>query len=142
MCDDSQSYGPKLINQRKIISMEPKYKFIKFRVYSLDVWGHGPEEHEDYDCDGECDGYTVNDRFKCGDVEIFATLKTYNVGTENEFSDYVSEDRHIVGALKRFDYLKMDVPVSLIDVDGDDEFIEINDFYDGCPLFQLEREQI
>lgn len=39
------------------------------RAIGLDVWGHGPH-CEDYDCPGDCDGWTVNDRSACGSIEI------------------------------------------------------------------------
>ena len=99
----------------------------KYRVYSLDVWGHGPDECAQYDCDGNCDGYQVNDRCKVGTVEI-----------EDD-----TGPAPIIAALVSAGYLTADCSEESIDVDGDGEFmVEINRKSDGKYLLQLEPTTI
>lgn len=97
----------------------------KFRVYSLDVWGHGPDECAKYDCPGgdRCAGYCVNDRASAGTVEI----------------DLDAENPGIVAALVAEAFLTPDCDDKTIETDGDPEFmIEINRKSDGRYLLQLE----
>jgi len=42
----------------------------KLQVWDLDVWGHASDECEDYGCPGDCEGFTVNDRSRCGTLEL------------------------------------------------------------------------
>lgn len=111
-------------------------KTLLYRVWSLDVWGHGPEEHEENDCDGECDGYQVNNRCEVGCLEVTVTEQRFNVGTAHEFGSFEPDDTVLVEALIEAGYLN-DSARGLCTVDGQDGsyFIEAED---GRPLLQLE----
>lgn len=95
-----------------------------YRVIGLDVWGHGPDEHSQYECSGDCEGYNVNDAHYCGDVEV---------GTDS--------DADIIGALVKWGYLTPDCTPTAIEVDGEPEFLFINRKDDKRPLLQLELVQ-
>lgn len=113
-----------------------------FAIITLDVWGHGPDEHEKYDCDGECDGYTVNQAFHTNRrIEVPAQRKVYNAGTPREFVSYETSDEAIIKAL--VDARELDekalVP-GAIDIDGEDDFtLFVNDAKTEEPLLQLAR---
>jgi hypothetical protein len=96
-----------------------------FTVWGLDVWGHGPDEHEKYECDGNCDGYTVNDRFKIGRI---------NVDDDDEKGPL---DDRIVSVLCELEWLRHDA----VTVDGDDGLLFVERESDGKPLLQLERAE-
>lgn len=96
-----------------------------YEIVTLDVWGHG-SQCEEYDCDGNCEGYWVNDVFK--------------TGRKIEISDDATDDQ-IVKALVDAGELK---PVCLnpgsIEVEGDNDYmILVDDGETGEPILQLHR---
>jgi hypothetical protein len=112
----------------------------KYKVIALDVWGHGPE-HEKYNCDGNCDGYTVNDAHYTGrTIEVSADEHVYNVGTPREFRDCFASDAEIIRACVEGDFLTADCTPEFIEIDGENDYtLYVNRKEDGCPLLQLER---
>jgi hypothetical protein len=119
----------------------------RFKVISLDVWGHGPEEHEKYGCEpdahGEyrCDGYTVNDaHYTSYTVEVSAAKVYYNQGTAFASSEYHTEAGEIIKACVEAGMLTPDCNADTVEVDGEDEHtLFLNRKEDGKPLIQLER---
>lgn len=114
----------------------------KYRVIALDVWGHGPDEHEKYDCDGECDGYTVNDAHYCGAIEVTAQPHLFNEGKEGQFCVWEASDAEILRACIEAGYLKDICKPETVEIDGENDYtLFLNWKEDGCPLIQLERVQ-
>ena len=107
-----------------------------FTVWNLDVLGHGPAEHDEYDCDGECDGYQVNDRCRCGIITIKAEGTKYNVGTEHEFVSFSPNDQTIIDTLVTCGFLNPGHEFEVDDAGEDNYYVCA---MDGCPLFELER---
>ena len=90
---------------------------MKFKVYSLDVWGN------------DKDGYTVND---CIDTRI-----VLNFDDISEWGDF---DFEVVKALKRANLVKKSARYNRFDIDGDIEFtLYINDSKNLFPLYELRR---
>lgn len=140
-------------------------KLLKYTVWGLDVWGHSSGDCHEHDCpcmksgvaegiagtpngtpikyhdDNVCDcSYDVNDRSRCGVVEIEVTGEVFNAGTEHEFTSFVPDDKQILMAL-RGDLLNDHVTLDDIDIESSDgEVYEINEKKDGRPIFQLEKE--
>jgi hypothetical protein len=115
----------------------------KYRVISLDVWGHGPDEHEKYDCNGECDGYTVNDAHYCGEIEVSADEHVYNEGKPGEFRDWYASDAEFVRALVVGGYLTPDCTEDILEIDGEADYrLHVDRIADGRPLLQLERSPL
>lgn len=106
-----------------------------YTVWSLDVWGHGHDECESWGCDGNCEGFTVNDRGRCGTVTVRAQGFACNIGTEHEFVSFVPTTLEIKTALVEAGHLNDQAD---IEIDGED-VIEVNAADNGRPLFQLER---
>jgi hypothetical protein len=98
-----------------------------YRVYGLDVWGHGPDEHEQYDCDGNCDGYQVNDRSQRGTVDISEDA------TDQQILEALVESDFLMGFCATQKHCTIE--------SSDEDFIEVNRTSDGRYLLQLEREQ-
>jgi hypothetical protein len=112
----------------------------RYSVIGLDVWGHGPDEHKDYDCDGECDGYTVNNAWRIGEIEVLADRHDYNVGSPHAFTSYFASDETIVKALVEAGYLTPDCTPVDIEIDGENDYgLSVDRKKDGKPLLQLER---
>ena len=61
----------------------PKFKIRKYRLWTYDVWGNARE------------GFDVNDRFAHGYVSIKCKRKDFNIGTEQQFSDWEPTDRQL-----------------------------------------------
>lgn len=97
----------------------------KYTVFSLDVWGHSPEECPEGSAEScECSGFTVNDRARVDAVT---------------FPDDAS-DGVIIRTLKDASILE-ELPRFWFDVEAsDDWFIMINRRKDGRPLLMLELE--
>lgn len=114
-----------------------------YLVWAPEVWGHGPDEHEEYDCDGDCDGYTVNRRNQVGRVEV--EVEQINSGTAKTWQFKGGGDRALVKALIAAgfldpDFLSTDKPEDGVEVDGDMDFtLYLHLAEDGFPLYQLER---
>lgn len=103
-------------------------KTVKYDVWGLDVWGN------------EQDGFDVNDR-SCyqRDVEFPTTHKVYNEGTPQEFSDDWPIDQQIIDTLIDIGFLKSNVVVDDILIDGEFEFcLYVEDAENGFPICQLE----
>jgi len=138
-------------------------KFIvRYTVWCLDVLGHGPDEcssayncpcvgtdddgEEIHDPDefnhGECDvGFEVNDRNRCGEIEVEVDEEEYNAGTPQAFTGHSPDDDDIVQSLINAGLLKPNVTSKDVEIDGDsDEHLAVDDASDGRPLFQLEYE--
>lgn len=112
----------------------------KYRVVSLDVWGHGPEDHDKYDCEGECEGYTVNDAHYCGEIEVETETTIYNVGSPQEFACEAPTDAAILKVLIEGQYLTPDCTEDVIEIDGESDYtLYLNRKEDGRPLLQIER---
>ena len=110
----------------------------KYRAISLDVWGHGPDEHEEFDCDGECEGYFVNDVHCAGKIEVDAEEHVYNEGSPSEFYRHSSSDAEIIRVLVEDGFLTPDCTADNIEIDGSDDLtLYINRKEDGKPLLQL-----
>jgi hypothetical protein len=105
---------------------------MKFKVISLDVWGHGPDDCNKYDCKGGdyCDGYTVN--------QAFYTGRTVEVP---RYNDTCCHDAAVIRALVEAGMLtEKCLAPGAIKIDGEDDFmLFIDDAHDGQPLIQLER---
>jgi hypothetical protein len=111
-----------------------------FKVITLDVWGHGPDECAEYDCDGECDGYTVNNAFHAGQIEVDAEEHVYNPGTPNEFRDCFADDATMIKALVDGGYLTPNCTAESIEIEGENDYtLYVNRESDNKPLLQLER---
>jgi hypothetical protein len=85
--------------------------FSEWSVYSYDVWGNAD------------DGWEVNDSFYVGEVTL---------------ADDAS-DADIITALKDAGILSKKAKVSNVDIDGDDDYITLNDKRDGMPLLELRK---
>jgi len=97
----------------------------KFNVWGLDVWGHGHDECSSCKCPGGdlCEGYSVNDRFKIGTIEIDGKTS-------------------VVKILVDAGFLTPDCTDDTIEVDGDPDFmLEVNRKSDGKYLLQLEHDK-
>lgn len=112
---------------------------LHYLVVSLDVWGHGPDEHEKYDCDGNCDGYTVNDLHHVGEINVNAETKVYNKGKAGEFSSVEAPELNLFWALKDGGYLNCSM--SDIQFEYGENEIFIDRKADGRPLLQLQTEE-
>lgn len=87
--------------------------------WTYDVWGN------------KKDGYEVNDRYKCGTVEIRCKIKTYNPGTPQAFQAASPSDfqlRQIFGVHCH------------LDTDGDDLSIYVKRASDWYPIGELSCE--
>lgn len=100
---------------------------MKFKVITLDVWGHGPDTCEKWGCPGgdRCEGYTVN--------------AAYHTGRSIEV-----ENTEIATLLKALvdngELLPKCLEPGVIEIQGDDETtLYVNDGSDGQPLLQLEN---
>lgn len=119
----------------------------RFKVISLDVWGHGPDEHEpECERNGEivCDGYTVNAAYYTGrEIEVDAEEHVYNAGTPAEFREFHAEDATIVRALVDGGFLTPAcAEPDAVKVDGEDDWmLFLEDAETGMPLVHLERVQ-
>jgi len=82
----------------------------QYRLWSYDVWGNAD------------DGYEVNDQINYGIVEI---------------EEDIPSDEDIVEALRGF-YLKDDITVDDVEIDGDGQSIYVHDAEDGRPICVLE----
>lgn len=85
-------------------------EYLKFRVWSLDVWG------------SVRDGFEVNDRSERGQVLIEASLS----------------NRDIITALKRKELLNKKAHFSSFSIDGDDRTLVINARKTSEPYYELE----
>lgn len=102
--------GAKLARNPK--PLEGYYGFgSEWEVRSYDVWGNAE------------DGWEVNDSFRVGTVS---------------FADNAS-DETIISVLKNAGILSEKASVKNIDIDGDDDFITLNDSRDGMPLLELAK---
>ena len=92
---------------------------MRFKVYSLDVWGN------------DKDGYTVND---CMDTGITVAV------SDDSMCYYGIFDDSVIHALKRAKLIKKSARYNRFDIEGDIEFtIYINDAKDLYPLYELRR---
>lgn len=82
----------------------------KWTVWSLDVWGNDE------------DGYEVNDRSRCGEIEFDADT---------------AKDQDINDALVAGGFI---CACNALNIDGDDGMLFV-DTADGKPLYQLTREE-
>ena len=92
-----------------ILTDSKKREYGKFKVYSLDVWGN------------KKDGFEVNDRSQSG--KILTKL----------------DDKSIIKALKKENFLNKKCHFKSFSIDGDDTFISIDAAKTGEPLYELER---
>lgn len=134
----------------------------RFNVYGLDVWGHAPEDcksslgckcvHDDedgnevHDPDGlgvECDAeFTINDRWKLGEIEIEVAGTKFNVGTPHEFVSYGASDERIVEALVDGAWLKESITLDHVEIDDpscDGEDMIVRSKRNGKPILEVER---
>lgn len=111
---------------------------LHYRIWSLDVWGHGPDEHEKYECDGNCDGYNVNDRSEAGEINVNAETKVYNEGKAGQFSVVEAPELNLYWALTDGGYL--DCAMGDLQFEYGDNDIFIDRKSDGKPLLQLEGD--
>lgn len=144
-------------------------KTFKYRVWSLDVWGHGSDECNEtlgcscivqceecegkgcddcdlkgtiHDTDGhECDGdFTVNDRCDVGEIECTAEGTYHNVGTPHQFESFHVSDEELLRVLITDNFIKEEITLKDIEFDSSDgDFIEVNRKDDGRPILQLDK---
>jgi hypothetical protein len=132
---------------------------LRYRVWSLDVWGHssadcpeapGPCDDDDHDSpdhectsesyECECGGYDINDRASQGYIEITADGTEYNVGTSHAFVSYCPTDDQILAALRDAGHFNAKATTETVVVDGDPEYgFDVDDAGDGKPIYKLER---
>lgn len=95
-------------------------QYRKYRLYTYDVWGN------------EEDGYTVNDVYSTGNVEVFFCPEViHNPDTEHEFYSYSVTDEAIADAIG--------CDISRIETDGDDECVYVTG-ENGYPLCEYRLE--
>ncbi len=104
---------------------------MQFKIISLDVWGHGPDACKQSGCDGNCDGYIVNDAHYTG-----RTVEVPDTG------DDAAREATIVRALVDAGELNEKcLAPGTIEIDGEEDYtLYVNDARDGQPLLQLERD--
>jgi hypothetical protein len=96
---------------------------MRYKVYSLDVWGHSPEECQEGKPEAcDCSGFEVNDRFFLGYIEI---------GEDCDESD-------VLDLLQGGGYLRSDVQHDEVVIEWVAEGVYDVDQADGRPVFQLE----
>jgi len=98
---------------------------MKYTVWALDVWGHGEDEHEQFGCDGNCDGYWVNDRRRVGTIDLVEPHTDRDVLIALWASGHLPSETDVEAPHQQIQVNEM----------GEDEIlIDEDDF----PLFQLE----
>ena len=91
-------------------------------LWSYDVWGNAD------------DGYDVNDRHCLNrEIEIEVKEERYNIGTEQEFGDFIPTDEQMHEIISEY----FDVKLSDLEFDGDDMVCYINLEKDAYPLCEL-----
>ena len=94
-----------------------------YEVFALDVWGNAQ------------DGFTVNDRFRAGSIEVEVDEIEISPGRTH----ITPTNKDIVETLIDDGYLKQHVSASMIEFNGvSDETLYLESTSDGEPLFQLE----
>ena len=88
-----------------------------WNLRTYDVWGNAK------------DGYEVNDVYSSGTVELELEVKTYNVGTPQQFDSAYPSDAQLRKALG--------LGKHQIETDGDDLTVYVNRARDGKPLCEL-----
>lgn len=83
---------------------------------TYDVWGN------------KSDGYTVNDSYSHGSIEIRCKVQTNNAGTPQEFNSASPSDFQLCQAFG---------VRCKIETDGDDLFISVNRASDSYPIGEL-----
>ena len=95
-----------------------------------------PREHDDDKC--QCH-WEVNDRSRCGEVEVTETGTLFNVGTPQQFESFSATDTEIIEALLP-EYLRGSAENFEIDDPSCDGFSMYVQLVSGEPLLQLESE--
>jgi len=98
---------------------------VKYTIWALDVWGHGPADCAALDANGECshDGYYVNDRRKIGTIDIVEGM------TDDALLALLDTEGYVHAGLCVFD------------AQGDESCYYVESKADGRPLLQLEKVQ-
>ena len=120
----------------------------KYTVWSLDVWGHGPDECDEHKCDcmiadgehddGACEcHWDVNDRCRVGEIEVTEQGTLHNVGTPHQFESFSATDTEIIEALLP-EYLRGAAENFEIDDPSCDGFSLYVNLISGEPLLELE----
>jgi hypothetical protein len=91
----------------------------KYRVIALDVWGHGPTEHE----------------------EVEARERIYNEGTPHESRAFSVEAQTLISRLVEGGFLGNALNASNVKLDGEDDgMLYLEREEDGLPLIHLEYQ--
>lgn len=112
---------------------------MRYRVISLDVWGHGSDDCAEHRCgrctDEDSDGNVSHDDNRC-DCSFWVNDR--HVAGEIDVADG-ADDAAIVYALVACGYLAAHVTSSDVAIDwSDDTFASIDDAASTMPLYQLE----
>ena len=99
-------------------------------LWGLDVWGNAE------------DGWNVNDRH-CLDRDFIipSSIKTYNKGKPEEFTDNIPSDKEIVAALIDGGKLRPETTVDDLVFAGDDCLTYINEANNDFPILALEYNE-
>lgn len=108
---------------------------MKFKVISLDVWGHAPDDCSKYDCPGgdRCEGFTVNAAYYTGrTIEV-----PDDVAIGQPFVDALINSLIEAGELNELARGK-----GAVQIDGESDFtLFLNDGKDGRPILHLENAE-
>ena len=98
----------------------PSYKLRRYQLWTYDIWGNAR------------DGFEVNNRYKCGTIEIKCKLHVYNAGTDFEFADYSPTDLQLSRAVKPNKTIRLSW-------EGETEYtLYASNNRNGCPICELE----
>ena len=80
---------------------------------------------------------SVNDVYVFGNIDVETSENTYNAGTDQEFTENEASNSQIMSALKACNFLGKTVKESMLEFDGDDQVIYINNANNGEPFCEL-----
>ena len=105
-------------------------KTLHYELWFYDVWGNAE------------DGFEINDRSCTNrDFTIQSNPKTYNKGTNQQFTDFIPTDKQVLQALVNAGELKKSALTANIEIDGDGENIYLTDvdagYYPLCELILI-----
>lgn len=105
---------------------------MKTQTQLWDLWS--------YDVVGNAeDGFDVNDRnCLCRSIEITVKEQIYNVGTAQQFSDYIPTDEQIYEIIQHW-FNFTNIELENLEFDGDGEYVHVDLTENGYPLCELNR---
>jgi hypothetical protein len=97
-----------------------------YEIWTYDVWGNAE------------DGYEVNDRYNQERQAVMEIPpRTYNQGTESQFTCFTPSDKQILAFLKEYGILKETCTLDDIEIDGTDKSFYARESKDGYPLCEV-----